>query len=81
MALNKLRAPQMKALILRAAAEVRHLNPHIGAAQQVVIESEYAEVERERQQRERLWDEMERQRSAPDANEPAAQAVDADRGE
>lgn len=81
MALNKQRAPQMKALILRAAAEVKRLNPHIGAAQQVAIESEYAEVEHERIQRERLWDEMERQRRTPDAIEPAAQAVDADRGE
>ena len=81
MALNKQRAPRVEALVLQAAADVRQLNPHIGAAQQAASESEYAEVERERQEREQLWDDLERRRGASDADEPAAQAVDADRGE
>lgn len=81
MALNKQHAPHMQALILRAATDVRQLNPHIGAVQRTATESEYAEVERERQERERLWDDMDRQRGASDADESAAQAVDADRGE
>lgn len=85
MALNKQRAPQIEALILQAAAEVRRLNPHIGEAEQAATETDYAEVEREREERERLWDDIERQRgdTLPDepGDEPAAHAVDEDRGE
>jgi DNA-nicking Smr family endonuclease len=82
MALNKKLNPQREALIRRAAADVRRLNPHIGAAQQPLSEAEYAEIERGRLELERIWDDMERQQdSKPLTDEPAASAVDEDRGE
>jgi hypothetical protein len=81
MALNKQREPHIEALILRAAADARRLNPHIGAAQQALSEAEYAEIERERLELERAWDDMERQRGGAPTDEPAAQAVDEDRGD
>lgn len=80
MALNK-RDPRLHILIRQAAEDVRRLNPYIGAAQQLETEAQYAEVERGREELERIWNEMERQRGGPFMGEPAAQAVDEDRGE
>lgn len=80
MALNK-HDPRLQALIRQAAEDVQRLNPRIGAAQQPEKESQHIEVEREREALERIWAEMERQRGSPLTDEPAAQAVDEDRGE
>lgn len=81
MALNKKRDPRLEALILQAAADVKRVNPHIGAAQQPLADAEYAEVVRGHEELERIWDEMERRRAGPPAEELAAQSVDQDRGE
>jgi hypothetical protein len=80
MALNK-HDPRLQVLIRQAAEDVRRLNPHIGAAQQPETEAQYTEVKREREELERIWAEMERQRGGPLTDEPAAHAVDEDRGE
>lgn len=81
MALNRKHDPRLEALILRAAEDVKRMNPHIGADQQPLSEAEYAEIESGQQELERVWDEMERQRGGPLTDEPAARAVDEDRGE
>lgn len=81
MALKKKHDPRLEALILRAAEDVKRANPHIGAHQQPLSEDEYAEIERGRQELERVWDEMERQRGGTLTDEPGARAVDKDRGE
>jgi hypothetical protein len=83
-ALNKKRDPRLLALILQAAAEVKRINPHIGAVQTPVADSEYTEyteMVRGREEMERVWDDVERQRGGPVTDEIAARAVDQDRGE
>lgn len=81
MALNKKHSPRLEALILQAAADVKRITPHIGAPEQPAPESEYAEIERDRQELEQVWDEVDRKRGGAAAGEPAAQAVNDDRGE
>ncbi|HZC07900.1 MAG TPA: hypothetical protein VE338_19850 [Ktedonobacterales bacterium] len=81
MALNRKRDPLLEDLIRQAAADVRQVNPHIGAPQQPTPDAERAAIERERQEAERIWDELDRQRGGPLLDEPAARAVDEARGE
>jgi hypothetical protein len=81
MALKKQHAPHMERLILEAAAEIRRLNPLLYAPQQFPTEAEYAEIEHGREDLERVWDEMERAAGGPLPGEPAAHAVEEDRGE
>ena len=81
MALNKKHDPRLETLILQAAVDIKRINPHIGAPQQPVPDSDYLEVERDRQELERIWEELDRERGGPASDEPAAKAVDEDRGE
>jgi hypothetical protein len=68
-------------LILQAAADVKRINPHIGEPERPAPESDYAEIERDRDELERVWDEVDRQRGGPATGEPTSQAVSDDRGE
>src|SRR5690348_3638779 len=80
MAVEKRRDPGLEALILKAAADVRRHNPQIGEKLPPLSESDHAQIQRDAQELERVWDEMERQRGGPPIGEPAAHAVDEDRG-
>lgn len=81
MALNKGHDPHLENLILQAAADVVRMNPHIGTAEQRLPAADYAEIERELEELTHLWDAMERERNGPLEDEPAARAVNDDRGE
>ena len=81
MAVHKRRDARMEALIAAAAAAIRQLNPQIGAPEEPYPDELYAELQRDARELERLWDEADRQRGGSPAGEPAAAAVDADRGE
>lgn len=81
MALNRKHNPQLEALILQAAADIRRANPHIGDSEAPAPEADYAEVERDRDELEHLWDEIDRQRGGPATDEAGAQAVNDGRGE
>jgi hypothetical protein len=81
MALNKKHDPRLEALILQAAADIKRVNPHIGALESPAPDSDYAEIERDREELERVWDEVDLQRGGPVTSESAAQAVSDDRGE
>ena len=80
MALNKQRDAEMEALILRAAAEIKRLNPHIGEEPQPYTEEELRELEEIDAELERLWNSPEGQR-AQQLGYTAALAVSEDRGE
>ncbi len=81
MALKRSFDPTLDALIRKAAAEVKRLNPHIGEAQSPVSEDEYAQLCEDAQELERIWDAMERQSGRVPASYSASDAVDEDRGE
>ncbi|HKV84403.1 MAG TPA: hypothetical protein VJN88_07595 [Ktedonobacterales bacterium] len=81
MALNKKHDPRLEALILQAAEDVRRVNPHLDAPELPLSEAENAELEHGRQNIERVWDEMDRQRGGALIDELASRAVDDDRGE
>jgi hypothetical protein len=81
MAMQKRRDARLEALIAQAAEEIKRLNPHIGTPQEPYPEEMYADLARDGRELEQLWDEMDRQRGGPLEGEPAAEAVDADRGE
>lgn len=81
MALNKEHDPNLEALVRRAAVEIKRANPQFGAPQQSVTEPEFEELERDRTELERIWDALESRLGGPIQGEPAAHAVDEDRGE
>ncbi|WIG61192.1 MAG: hypothetical protein OJF49_003940 [Ktedonobacterales bacterium] len=81
MALNKKHTPELEALILRGAAEVKQLNPHIGHRLPPYSDEEYASILRDGEEIEQLWNTSEGQRAQKRPGEPAAEAVDEDRGE
>lgn len=81
MALNKKRDAEMEELILRAAAEIKRLNPHIGEEPRPYTDEEYTEIMRDAEELDRLWNSPEGQRVFREDETPAADAVDEDRGE
>lgn len=84
MAANRKHDAAWDALVARAAAEVRRLNPHIGAPPaHPYTDEEYAELAEDARQLAQVWDEMDRQRQKAGKTQPytAADAVDEDRGE
>lgn len=80
MALNKKRDAVLEELILRGAAEIRRLNPHIGQPQGEMTDAEYAEIEEIEGELERLWNSPEGQQ-AQALGYSAADAIIEDRGE
>lgn len=80
MSLNRKRNPNLETLILQAAEDIKRANPHIGELERSAPDSDYAEIERDRDEIEQVWDEIDRQRGGPPSGEPAAQAVSDDRG-
>lgn len=81
MALNKKRDAELEALILRAAAEIKRLNPHLGEPARPYTEEEYAEILRDAKELDRLWDSPEGRKARERGGTPAADAVNEDRGE
>ncbi len=81
MALKRPFDQTLDALIQKAAAEIKQLNPHIGEPQQSLSEDEYARLCEEAKELERIWDAMERQADRTPASYSASDAVDEDRGE
>jgi hypothetical protein len=81
MALNWKRHPRIELLTRQAAGDIQLHNPHLIAPQLPFTETEYAELEQEQQELERIWNEIDHQPSALSADEPGAHAVDEDRGE
>lgn len=81
MAVNQHHDPDLEALIQRAASDVKRVNPQLGAPQLPVTDADFAELERDRRELEHMWDELESQFGGPMTSEPAAHAVDDDRGE
>ncbi len=81
MALKKNRDPRIELLTRQAAADIQLRNPSLFAPQLPLTEAEYAELEQEQRELERIWDDMERQPYDSATDEPAARAVDEDRGE
>lgn len=75
------RDARLEALIARAANKIKQLNPQIGLPQESSSDVLYMELERDRHELEQLWDELDRQRGEPLEGEPAAEAVNMDRGE
>lgn len=71
---------KLEDLIQRAAAEAKRLNPHIGAPSPEFTEEEIAEILRDDEAMEALWNSPEGQR-AQVLGHSAADAVSEDRGE
>lgn len=80
-ALNKRREPGMETLILQAAAEIKQLNPRIGEPLPPYPDEEYAQLLHDAEELERVWNEIDRQQGGSPGGQPAADAVDEDRGE
>lgn len=78
---SKRRDPRLEVLIQQAAAEVKRINPLIGAPLHALSDATYAEIERDRQELETTWAHMEHQFKGQVEDEPAAKAIDANRGE
>ena len=81
MALNKKHTPYLDALIAQAASEVRSLNPRLVDPQQDTLPEVQEEIDRERVELERIWDELAGQHGKASGDEPGASAVHEDRGE
>ena len=81
MAVPKKRDESWDDLVVRAAAEVRQANPHIGAKEGPYPEEEYAELIEGARQLEQIWDEIDQQRGNRPQSYTAADAVNEDRGE
>ena len=81
MAMRQRRDARLEALIEQAAEEIKRLNPHIGMPQKPFPDALCTELERDGRELEQVWNELDRQRGGPLEGEPAAEAVDADRGE
>ncbi len=83
MAVNRKHDAAWDALVAQAAAEIRRLNPHIGAPRHPYTDEEYAELAEDARQLAQVWDEIDRQRQKVGETQPytAADAVDEDRGE
>ncbi|MGH2504547.1 MAG: hypothetical protein ACRDID_18725 [Ktedonobacterales bacterium] len=80
MALDRKRDPRVEELIAQAVADVERLNPHINASWQPMSDADSEEVAQNREQLERIWQDIEQQHGGQCADEPAVQAVDEDRG-
>ncbi len=81
MALKRPFDQSLESLIRKAAAEVKQLNPHIGAPQPPLSESDYAQICTDVQELERIWDAIERQPGRAETAYSASDAVDEDRGD
>lgn len=80
MALNKKQQLDREALIQQAVAEAKQINPHIGKELPPYTEEEYAQLMRDDEELERLWNTPEGQR-AREVRYTTADAVNEDRGE
>lgn len=78
MAVKRTGGDAREALIQRAAAEIRKLNPRIGQPQQPMPEDEYARLMQEAHELERIWDQVDEQ-SAGKPKYSASDAVVEDR--
>lgn len=70
-----------EALIRKAAADIKKLNPHIGEAQRPTSDDEYVRLCEDATELERVWDEMDRQTDGGAPRYLASDAVDEDRGD
>ena len=82
MAVNRKHDAAWDALVAQAAAEIRQLNPHIGAPRHPSTDEEYAKLVEDARQLTQVWDEIDRQQKVGETQPyTAADAVDEDRGE
>lgn len=80
MAIKRRTDEAREALIQKAAAEIRKLNPRIGQPPQPMPEDEYARLMQEAHELECIWDQIDEQRAgAPKYS--ASDAVIEDRGD
>ena len=82
MAVNRKHDAAWDALVAQAAAEIRQLNPHIGAPRHPSTDEEYAKLVEDARQLTQVWDAIDRQQKVGETQPyTAADAVDEDRGE
>jgi hypothetical protein len=74
------RDPKREELLRKGAAEITRLNPHIGAPPPAFTDEKCAEIARDDEELETLWNSPEGLR-AQASGYSAADAVDEDRGE
>lgn len=80
MALHKYRDPALEALLQQAATEMRRLDPQLFAAPTPYTDEEYADVLRDAEELDELWNTPEGQK-AKQLGLSASDTIDEDRGE